>query len=257
MAPVGSDELIRGRPGEDHHLDAGLAHVEESFRGDLARLAADLQVVGLDAGRAGAGNTGVDVDDGDLGGDLGHHLLLTLDAGGVDHQHVSALRHHRLHLVHLDDRILVGGLEEQLEPLLLGDLLGANLHGREVRRLQLLLGEADDDLVHAGLDAIGRALGGLAGRIDLPAGAQRHQRDCRSGGAEHPLASNARSHEFLHPARTGSTWLPARSCRSSSACGRTAPWPASPRPGSARRGRRPAGRWRRSAGRAGWRSRRR
>ncbi len=30
---------------------------------------------------------------------------------------------HRLHLVHLDDRVLVGGLEQQLEPLLPGDLL--------------------------------------------------------------------------------------------------------------------------------------
>ena len=89
-----------------------LPMLEEALGGDLAGLPADGQVVGLDAGRPGAGHAGVDVDDRDLGRDLGHHLLLTLDARGVDDQHVRALGDHRLHLVHLDDRVLVGGLEQ-------------------------------------------------------------------------------------------------------------------------------------------------
>ena len=56
---------------------------------------------------------------------------------------------------------LLAAWNNSLKPLLLGDLLGLHLHGREVRGLQLLLGEADDDLVDVGLDPVRRALSGL------------------------------------------------------------------------------------------------
>src|SRR3712207_7585778 len=42
------------RSGEDHHVDAGRAGVQEPLGGDLAGLPADGQVVRLHAGRPGA-----------------------------------------------------------------------------------------------------------------------------------------------------------------------------------------------------------
>ena len=45
-----------------------------------------------------------------------------------------------------------------------------HLHGREIRGLQLLLGEPHDDIVDVGVHAAGGTLGGLGGRIDLATG---------------------------------------------------------------------------------------
>lgn len=179
------------------------------------------------------GNAGVDVGDGDLGRDVGHHLLLVLDAGGVDDQYVGGLGDHGLHLVHLDDRILVGGLEQQLKPLLPGDLLRLHLTSREVRRLQLLLGEADHDVVDVGLDAVGRALGGRGGGVNPPAGAEQRQGGRGRGDTEDGAAAVIHLSSALSHRPWCLTWLPTESA--CFACGRTAPWPASPRPGLGRR----------------------
>jgi hypothetical protein len=84
------------------------------------------------------------------------------------------LGHHGLHLVHLDDRVLVRRLEQQLEPLLARDLLGLDLHRGEVRGLQLLLREPDHHLTHVALDAVGRAVDRLLRRINLPAATHHH-----------------------------------------------------------------------------------
>ncbi len=65
---------------------------------------------------------------------------------------------HRLHLVHLDDRILVCALEQQLKPLLFRDLFRTHLHCREVGCLELLLGEADHDVVDVALRPVCRPI---------------------------------------------------------------------------------------------------
>jgi hypothetical protein len=139
------------------------------LRGDLAGLPADGEVVGLHTRCPRAGHACIDVDDRDLGPDLGHHRLLPLDARGIDDEDVATLGDHRLHLVHLDDWVFVRALEQQLEPLLLCDPFRLHLHSREVRCLELLLGEADHDVVDVALDPVCRPDRGLRRRVNLPA----------------------------------------------------------------------------------------
>jgi hypothetical protein len=102
---------------------------------------------------------------------------LALDARGVDHQNITTLGDHRLHLVHLDDRVFVRALEQQLESLLLGDLFRPHLHSGEVRCLELLLGEAHHDVLDVALRPVCR----LRRRIDLPAPRQSEDA-CRQSG---------------------------------------------------------------------------
>ena len=84
---------------------------------------------------------------------------------------------------------LLAAWNSSLKPFSLAISSDLHLHGREVRGLQLLLGEPDDDVLEVGLHAAGGPLSGLLGRVDLATGRHRQHGGRGGGGTDQPAAS--------------------------------------------------------------------